>query len=125
MGNAMTGAGKDISEEQRLRGAASWQFRPPPTERRLGEEIATYLEQHNRSLAKNASILEIWPLVVPDFLQDQCRPGKRAGNTLYVEVTPGAYLHQMQMLAGEIVEKIQQLSPRCGIRKIRLVPKIF
>ena len=121
----MTGAGKQRTEEQRLRGAASWQFRPKPADWRLGEEIVSYLEKHSRTFAKNASLLDIWPEAVPAFLLNECRPGKRVGNTLYVEVTPGPFMHQMQMRSGEILEKIQQLAPRCGIQKIRLVPRLF
>ena len=117
----MTGAGKEMNEEQ-LRGAASWQFKPRQTGSRLGDEITSYLKQHHRTFEKNASIVDIWRQVVPESLQDYCRLDKRVGNTLYVQVMPGAYMHQMQMTAGEIVEKIKQLSPRCGIQKMRLMP---
>jgi hypothetical protein len=121
----MTGAGKPMDDEKRLRGAGSWQFRPKPADWRLGEEIATYLEQHSRTFAQNASLVDIWEQAVPAVLRGQCRPGKRVGNTLYVEVTPGPFMHQLQMRSGDVLEKLHQLSPRCGIQKIRLVPKLF
>jgi hypothetical protein len=114
-----------MDEDKRLRGAGNWQFKPKPAEWRLGDQIVSYLEQHSRDFAKNASLLDVWPQVVPEFLQAECRPGKRVGNTLYVEVTPGPFMHQMQTLSGDIVEKIKQLCPRCGIQKIRLVPRLF
>lgn len=114
-----------MDEDKRLRGASSWQYKPERTDRRLGEEIVEYLEQHNRSFEKNAALLDLWPQAVPAFLQDCCRPGKRTGNTLFVEVTPGPYMHQVQMYSGEILENLKHLAPRCGIRKLRLVPKLF
>ncbi|MBL7215505.1 MAG: DUF721 domain-containing protein [Phycisphaerae bacterium] len=113
-----------MEEEKKLRGASGWQTKVRQTDWRLGEAIAFYLQQHRRTFEKNASILDIWSQAVPTFMQADCRPDKRVGNTLYVQVTPGAYMHQMQMLTGEVLEKIKQLSPRCGIQKIRLVPKI-
>jgi hypothetical protein len=121
----MTGARKQVDEEKLLRGAGSWQYQPKPAERRLGEEIVSYLERHSRTFEKNASLLEIWEQALPPVLRGQCRPGKRTGNTLYVEVTPGVFMHEMQTRSGEVLEKLQQLSPRCGIRKIQIVPKIF
>lgn len=112
-----------MDEDKLLRGASSWQYKPRRTDWRLGDQIASYLEQHSRSFEKNATLLDIWPQVVPAFLLDYCRPGKRVGNTLYVEVTPGPYMHQMQMISGEVLDNIKQLAPRCGVQKIRLLPK--
>jgi hypothetical protein len=121
----MTGTGERINDEKRLRGAAGWQYRPKPAEWRLGEEIVSYLEHRGRTFAKNAALLDIWEEAVPEFLLNECRPGKRVGNTLYVEVTPGPFMHRMQVQCDEILEKIQDLCPRCGIQKIRLVPRLF
>ena len=111
-----------MDDDEQLRGAASWQFKPKQTGVRLGDEITSYLKQHRRTFEKNASIVDIWPQVVPESLQDYCRPDKRVGNTLYVQVMPGVYMHQMQTMASEVLEKIKQLSPRCGIQKIQLIP---
>ena len=112
-----------VDEDQWLQGAGSWQYRPARTDRRLGEDIDCFFQQHSRILEKNAALLDLWPQVVPPLLAEYCRPGKRVGNTLYVEVTPGPYMHQMQMFAGQLLENIKQLSPRCGIQKIRVTPK--
>lgn len=112
-----------MDEDNLLRGASSWQYKPRRTEHRLGEEIMSYLQQHSRGFEQNAALLEIWPQVIPAYLRDYCRPGKRAGNTLYVEVTPGPYMHQLQTISGEVLNNIKQLAPRCGVQKIRLLPK--
>ncbi len=119
----MSGTKRHIDEEQLLRGAGSWQYRPPRIDRRLGEEIDAYFQQHSRTMEKNAALLDLWPQVVPPLLAEHCRPGKRVGTTLFVEVTPGPYMHQMQMLSGQVLEAIRALSPRCGIQKIRVTPK--
>ncbi len=112
-----------MDEDKLLQGASSWQYKPRRTDWRLGEEVVSYLKQHSRGFEQNAALLDIWPQVVPAFLRDHCRPGKRVGNTLYVEVTPGPYMHQLQQCSGEVLEKIKHLSPRCGVQKIRLLPK--
>ena len=111
-----------MDDDERLRGAAGWQYKPKQTGSRLGDEITSYLKQHHWAFEKNATIVDIWPQVVPESLQDYCRLDKHVGNTLYVQVVPGAYMHQMQMMAGEVLEKIKQISPRSGIQKIRLIP---
>ncbi|MHC4237408.1 MAG: DciA family protein, partial [Planctomycetota bacterium] len=63
---------------------------------------------------------DAWEAVVPPTLKRFCRLDKRAGNTLFVQAQPGPYMHQLQMLSGELLEQIQRAAPRCGIRKIRV-----
>ncbi len=111
-----------MDEEKRLRGASSWQYQPKKTSSRLGQEIASYLNHRDRVFEKNAAIVDVWHDVVPTFMQAYCRLDKRTGNTLYIQVVPGPYMHQMQAQAGEILEKLKQAAPRCGIQKIRLIP---
>ena len=111
-----------MSDDDILRGAASWQFKPKHTDLRLGDEITSYLKQHHRAFEKNAAIIDVWPQIVPELLQRHCRLDKRVGNTLYVQVMPGAYMHQIRMMTDEILEKMKQLAPRCGVRKIRIMP---
>jgi hypothetical protein len=111
-----------MDDDERLRGATDWQLKPRRSASRLGDEITAYLKQHHRQFEKNASIIDIWRHVVPPALQDYCKPDKRVGNTLYVQVMPGAYMHRIQTMAGELTERIKQLSPRCGIQKIKITP---
>jgi len=111
-----------MDEEKKLKGALSWQYKPRHTESCLGNEVCSYLEQRHRAFTKNASIVDAWKAVVPPTLQPFCRLDKRAGNTLYLQAAAGPYMHQAQMLSGELLEKIKQLAPRCGIQKIKIIP---
>ena len=111
-----------MEEDNRLCGAASWQYKPKPTGSRLGNEITSYLKRHHRTLEKNAAVVDVWRQAVPELLRNHCKLDKRVGNTLYVQVVPGAYMHQMKMQAGEVLERIRQMAPRCGIQKIQMIP---
>lgn len=110
-------------DEKQLKGALSWQYKPRPTESCLGDEVCSYLKNRAPAFTKNASIVDAWKSVVPPTLQPFCRLDRRAGNTLYLEAEPGPYMYQAQMLSGELLNRIKQLAPRCGVQKIRVVPK--
>ena len=112
-----------MDEEKQLKGALSWQYKPRRTESCLGDEVYSYLNRRHRAFTKNASIVDAWEAVVPPTLQPFCRLEKRVGNILYLQAEPGPYMHQAQMLAGELLERIKCSAPRCGIQKIRVVPK--
>lgn len=111
-----------MDEEKQLRAATSWQWRPKRTETRLGDEISSYFERKCRAFEKNSMIVSAWEQVVPPQLQRFCRLDRRVGNALYIEAQPGPYMHQIQMLSTELLERIQQQAPRCGIQKIRVIP---
>lgn len=111
-----------MDEEKQLRAATSWQHRPKHTESCLGNEISSYLERRRRTFEKNAAVVAIWEQIVPPTLKPYCKLDKRVGNALYIQAQPGPYLHQVQMLSTELLDRIQQQAPRCGIQKIRVVP---
>jgi hypothetical protein len=115
---------KDTScrEDQYLRSATGWQVRPKKGDPKLGGQIMSYLEQHSGMLAKNAAIVDAWERVVPAGLKPFCRLDKRSGNVLLVQAMPGPYMHQVQMMAAELLEAIKRAAPRCGITKIKVVP---
>lgn len=109
-------------EEKQLRDALGWQYRPKHSDLRLGEEIQKYIHLHQKSLEKNALLMEVWENLIPPLLQEHCRPDRRRGNTLYIQADPGAYMHQMQLIAGELLERINEQLPRSGIQKIKIIP---
>ena len=111
-----------MKEDDLLKGASSWQWKRKKTASPLGDEMSSYFKQRSRTFEKNSAIVDAWQRIVPASLQDYCRLDKRAGNTLYVQVLAGPYMHQAQMVCGEWIEQIQQYCPRCGITKIRLIP---
>ena len=110
-------------EDDLLKGASSWQRRPGQTSRPLGDELFAYFQQRSRTFEKNSALIDAWQQVVDPSLLRVCRLDKCVGNTLYVQVTAGPYMHQAQMLTGEWVQQIRLLCPRCGITKIRLTPQ--
>ncbi|MCI0498210.1 MAG: DUF721 domain-containing protein [Planctomycetales bacterium] len=111
-----------MNEEKYLRGALSWQRKIKPTHARLGEEVVSYLRRQAHTLEKNAAIADIWRQVLPLELQPFCRLDKRSGSTLFVQAQPGPYMYQMQLLSGELLERICRQIPRCGIQKICVIP---
>ena len=111
-----------MDEDKQLKGALSWQYRPKRKASPLGDEVVSYLKHRDRTFTKNATLVDIWETVVPPTLQPYCRLDKCVGNTLYLQAAPGPYMHQAQMLSTELLERIKQLAPRCGVQKIRVVP---
>ena len=111
-----------MDKEKELRAATGWQHRPKQTESCLGDEISSYLDRRCRTFEKNTSVVAIWEQIIPPALKPYCKLDKRVGNALYIEAQPGPYLHQVQMLSTELLDRIQQQAPRCGIQKIRVVP---
>lgn len=109
-------------EDNKLKGALHWQYRPRRTESSLGEEIVSYLKQRDQMLTKNAGVLDVWDEIIPPELAPHCCLDKRVGNTLYIQARPGAYMSRIQLLSGELLEKIRHFAPRCGIQKIRVIP---
>lgn len=111
-----------MKEDDLLKGASSWQRKPRPAGSRLGDELFSYFQQRSRTFEKNSEIVDAWQQIVPPAMQPYCRLDKRVGNTLYVQVVAGPYMHQIQMVCGDWVQQLKQWSPRCGITKIRLTP---
>jgi len=111
-----------MDENKWLKSASGWQYKPKRTDSRLGDELVSFLKQHSRAWTKNAALVDVWKQVVPPTLQLFCRLDRRVGNTLYLEAEPGPYMYQAQMLSTELLDKIKQQAPRCGIQKIRVVP---
>jgi hypothetical protein len=111
-----------MNDNDYLHSATGWQKKIKTAHTRLGEEVASYLERRSRTFEKNAALAEVWQQVVPCGLQSFCRMDKRSGHTLYIQVRPGPYMHQMWMLSGELLEQINRQIPRSGIQAIRVIP---
>ncbi|MCE5186443.1 MAG: DUF721 domain-containing protein [Planctomycetaceae bacterium] len=110
------------NEDKYLRSATHWQQRPKNPDRKLGGEIFAYLQQRSDALEKNAALVEAWEAVVPAELSPYCRLDKRAGGVLYVQAMPGPYMYRVRVCSDELLERLKQAVPRCGINKIKVVP---
>lgn len=112
-----------MDEDKQLKGASSWQYRPKRTDSQLGEEIASFLSQRERTFTRNATLVDIWKRVIPPTLQPFCQLDKRVGNTLYLQAEPGPYMYQARILSKELLEQIKRQAPRSGVQQIRVVAK--
>lgn len=112
-----------MDQDKQLKGASSWQYKPRQTTSCLGDELEVYLGRHARTLKKNADLVDLWESIIPPGLRAFCRLHQRSGNTLYIEAQPGPYMHQLQIMSGELLEQIRRHAPGCGIQKIKIVPE--
>ncbi len=105
-----------------MRSATHWQASPTRTATGLGQEIVSYLQLNRRQFEQNAPLVEVWKSIVPPALEPHCRLDKRSGNVLYIQAQAGPYMHQVKVLSGELLERIRQAAPRCGICHIKVIP---
>lgn len=110
------------SEDQRLRGALSWQKKPGKVADKLDNLATAYLNNHNRRFGKVSVLMETWQDTLPAGLQKQCRLKGFISGTLFVEVTPGAYLHQMNQIRHELLKELKIKCPGSGLKAIKIVP---
>jgi len=104
-------------------------FLASPAGRRSGEEKATrlglnaraYLDAEGVRLRKNCSVVDVWGEILPTTLYEHCRLAGISGGVLRVEAEPGPYMHQMQMVSGELLEHLQNQCRRAGVKKIVVV----
>lgn len=111
-----------MDEEKYLLSALGWQQKTRPAGTRLGEQIVSYLKQQGRTFEKNSTLTDAWQRLIPEALRPYCRLDRRSGNTLFVQAQPGPYMHQVQMLSGQLLEQINRQVPRAGLQAIRVIP---
>jgi predicted nucleic acid-binding Zn ribbon protein len=73
----------------------------------LGNIINTVLA--NRMQKKDAGLLQVWQhwdAAVGDVIADNARPAAFKGNLLLVHVNSSPWMHQLQFLKKEIIEKV-------------------
>ena len=104
-------------------------FLASPAGQRLGDKKATrlglnaraYLDRQDVRLRKNCSVVDVWGEILPTMLYEHCRLAGISGGILRVEAEPGPYMHQMQMVSGELLEHLQNQCRRAGVKKIVVV----
>lgn len=111
------------NQEKLLHSATRWQHRKKDTTSRLDDCVKNYLRVNKRSLEKNTTVVDAWEEILPAELIRHSRIDGISGGVLQVQVEPGPYMHEMQMLSGELLMLLQDRCPRAGIRKIRLKPR--
>ena len=112
-----------MEQEKLLRGATAWQLKNRYSPKRLGEEAQKYINAGKRTFEKNSSVIDAFQQSLPQQLSEHCKVVKISGGTVHVQVEPGPYMHEMQLLSDELLEHIKGRCPYSGIKKIRLLPK--
>ena len=109
-------------QDKLLRSATAWQWRKRQTTSRLGADAQGFIQARKRTLEKNTAVVDAWEQVLPQQLAEHSRIIKISAGQIYVEVEPGAFMHEMQLLSSELLEHIRGRCPYCGIKKIVLRP---
>ena len=112
-----------MDQEKLLRSATGWQRRGRQTTSRAGLNANAYLQMKQRQLGKSTAVVDVWQEVLPPQFYEHCTLAKVTSDAIYVEVDPGPYMHEMQMLNTELVEHIRNRCPSSGIKKIILRPR--
>ena len=112
-----------MDQEKLLRSATGWQRRRKQTTSRVGVNANAYLQTRQRQLGKSAAVVDVWQEVLPPQFYEHCTLARVTSDAIYVEVEPGPYMHEMQMLNTELVEHIRNRCPSSGIKKIILRPR--
>lgn len=87
----------------------------------LGDALRSFLEQQGLAgrLAQ-ASVLEEWPRLVGSTVARVTSPlSVAADGTLFVAVRTSAWMNELSLLEGEILDAIRRGIPGAGIRRIR------
>ena len=112
-----------MDQEKLLRSATAWQRRKKQTTNRFGLEAQEYLKARKRTFEKNSDVVDAFQQVLPQQLNEHCQLVKISSGQVYIEVEPGPYMHEMQMLSSELLEHIKGRCPYSGVKKIILRPK--
>ncbi len=100
--------------------------RRPPTYQAtqlLGDDVETYIKRRLGQLRKNASVVDVWRELLPEELYEHSRIAGISGGVVQVEVDPGPYMHEFQLLSSELSGQLQRLCRSAGIRRIALRPR--
>jgi len=89
---------------------------------RLGTAAGSYLDRRNKQFRKNASVTDAWKQLLPEELYNHCTLVGISAKVLRVAVEPGPYMHEMQLLSEELLERLRSQCRGCAITKIKFLP---
>ena len=105
---------------QRVCGRRRTAYRAIPL---LGGNVDTYIKERLSQLRKNASVVDVWRELLPEELYEHSRIAGISGGVVQVEVDPGPYMHEFQLLSSELSGELQRLCRSAGVRRITLRPR--
>jgi len=74
-------------------------------------------------LERNASVVDVWRQYLPEGFYEHCSLVGVSGGVLKIEVDPGPYMHEMQVLSSKLLEHLQSCCGQAGIKRIKLRPR--
>lgn len=90
---------------------------------RLADNVDTYIKGRLGQLRKNASVVDVWRELLPEELYEHSRIAGISGGVVQVEVDPGPYMHEFQLVSSELTGQLQRLCRAAGVRRIALRPR--
>ncbi len=93
------------------------------TTAQLGANVETYIKQRLGQLRKNASVVDVWRELLPEELYEHSRIAGISGGVVQVEVDPGPWMHEFQLLSSELSGQLQRHCRSAGVRRIALRPR--
>lgn len=105
---------------QRVCGRRRPPYRATPL---LGNDVDTYIKRRLGQLKKNASVIDVWRELLPEELYEHSSISGISGGVVQVEVDPGPYMHEFQLLSSELSGQLQRLCRSAGVRRIALRPR--
>jgi len=88
----------------------------------LGQALSVYMEQRVLpKYQKYGGVFDAWQQLLPDELAKHCRIDAIKAGQLTVAVDSPAYMHELRLCSGELLEQLQQFCPKARIRKIKLL----
>jgi len=86
---------------------------------RLGDVIRKTLKKRNISIGStNRNDWDVWYKVTGPQIAAQTQPQKLRGDTLFVKVSTSVWMHQLQFMKQEIIDKINKSMGRKTIKNI-------
>ncbi len=89
----------------------------------LADVVDTYIKRRLGQLRKNASVVDVWRELLPEELYEHSSIAGISGGVVQVEVDPGPYMHEFQLLSSELSGQLQRLCRSAGVRRIALRPR--
>jgi hypothetical protein len=85
----------------------------------LGGILQTTLKKRKIILdIEDQKLQDIWNRAVGPQVARQTRPNRIRGNTLYIKASSSVWIHQLQFLKEEIIEKINKLQEKEPVKNL-------
>lgn len=86
----------------------------------IGSVIDTVLKTHRRdSDIRLAKVWQVWDSVVGDIIAQNAKPADFKGRLLLVHVASSTWIHQLQFLKADIIEKLNHALDNLQVEDIK------